>query len=159
MSSLNRSRLQLAPEIDPAREDVSTEDRGKWRYEEFGAPFQITMKFVDWLRAGAVPSEEGSALTTEESWSIWSTLTTGEKRQLVARLSHVSSRVRHPAEGIAYVFCPTLHPDYTEAIIIDRPQPADLDVISLLWRGGRWRVHQVGEMLDPRTVGVEPYSW
>lgn len=154
-----RPRLRSITDFDLRPEDSSTEDRSKWKYEDFGAPYQMATEFVDWLRAGMSPRKAGAAMTTRESWPLWQKLTQEEAQQLVSKLSHVSPRVRYPADNVAFVFCPRLHPDQMDPIAFDRAQYVQLEVVSLLRQRGTWKVHQVGAMLDPRTVRIEPYSW
>jgi hypothetical protein len=74
-------------------------------------------------------------------------------------ITHYSSQVRYPADGMAYVFCPILHPDETEGLLIESPQPMWLNVLTLLQVGGKWLVHQAGPMIPPADLGKVAYSW
>ena len=139
---------------------VSTEDRSKWRYENFGAAHQAGVAFGEWLDIFASDIEAGRSLVTAESWPLWEAAARdGSLKHLAVEVTHYTSQVRYPADGIAYVFCPILHPDETEGHLIESPQPMWLNVLTLLQVEGKWLVHQAGPMIPPAELGKVAYSW
>jgi hypothetical protein len=72
----------------------------------------------------------------------------------------MSTKVRHPADGMAYVICVIAHPDQDEPFTIDKPTPVPAHVITLLEEDGQWKVHRVGgDAVPPRELGKKAYSW
>lgn len=60
---------------------------------------------------------------------------------------------------MAYVFCPAMQPEEEEPELVEAPTALPMRVITLLDQGGQWKVHQVGPMVPPASVGRVAYSW
>jgi hypothetical protein len=141
---------------------VGTEDRSKWVYSEAGPPFTAAWEFVDLLRQPDVDRrlEQVRERVTAQSWAAWErSIRAGLDPHWLLELSHFSQTVRHPASGMAYVFCVVLHPDQNEEILVTQPQPMFMHVVTLLEQEGRWLVHQIGPMVPPADLGRQAYSW
>lgn len=139
---------------------VSHEDRSQWRYEDFGAPLVAALRFIEWARQLPASIDDGSTLTTEASWSRWrEQASDGTLTRWVTSGWGWSVKVRYPADGMAYVFCPHMHPEETEPVLIAARTAMKLDVITLLDEDGEWRVHSVGQMVPPSEVRRAAYSW
>jgi hypothetical protein len=138
------------------------EDRSKWKYEDGGRPLEVATRFVAWLQSPERIAEDGQAMATKASWPAWQrwvAAPTEERIHSVREITHFSLKVRYPAGGMAYVLCPITHPDQDEALIVTEPAQAWMNVVTLLFEGGDWKVHQVGRMLPPAEVGLQAYSW
>jgi hypothetical protein len=123
---------------------------------------EVAQFFLRWLRDPHRTAAEGQTLTTLESWPTWDRFTRApsqDELQMVRYLSLFSQQVRYPADGMAYVFCPITHADQDEGFVFTEQSLAWVNVVTLLLRAGEWKVHQVGEMLDPSAVGLKAYSW
>jgi hypothetical protein len=78
-------------------------------------------------------------------------------------------KVRYPADGMAYVFCPQASRDLegllgtmtssAEPYLVGSPRPATVTLITLVLRRGRWLVHAIGPMVAPADLGLKAYSW
>jgi hypothetical protein len=146
----------------PESPKVGTEDRSKWRYENNGPPLHVAAKFLELLKApnSTKRLDEIRALVTAESWPIWkASIQAGLPAPFLNELNHVSHKVRYPADGMAYVFCLTTHPDHTESFVVEGPTAALMHPITLLEEAGEWRVHQVGELPSPASLGKVAYSF
>lgn len=136
------------------------EDRAEWGYEDNGPPLTTVARFLEWLDLLPVALDAGEGIFTPDSWPIWRTSAIdGSLRRLSPELAHVSTKVRYPADGMAYVFAPILHPDQAEAVIIAAEQEAYIHVYTLLLEDDEWRLHSVGKMLSPEELGKTAYSW
>ncbi len=137
-------------------------DRSKWRYEDGGPAYEAAVRCVDLIRQPDVADrlEELRALVTEESWPNWRDgATAGFNIPWLNQLRGCLPKVRLPADGMAYVFCPIIHPDQTEPVTFDH-QRILMHVVTLVEERGAWRVHQIGgEMVPPQDLGRQPYSW
>jgi hypothetical protein len=101
-----------------------------------------------------------AGLVTASSLQTWANaFRKGFTPQFLNELNHTSTKVRYPADGMAYVFVLVTHPDHTEPFVIDKPTPHPMNVVTLIEEGGQWRVHQVGVMASPAQVGKTAYSW
>jgi putative PIN family toxin of toxin-antitoxin system len=140
---------------------VSTEDRTGWRYEQGGPALESAYAFVEWLRHLPANRESGRELVTPESWpAIQQAIADGTAASAVEAITGWLPLVRHPADGMAYVFCPrNIHPDQTEPFEVLLPTAMQVTFITLLLREGRWRVHALGPMIPPVAVGLAAYSW
>jgi len=141
---------------------AGTEDRSNWRYEESGPAFEVADLFITLIRDPDVRSrlDEVRGLVTAESWPVWQErIERGFDRALIVELRGGLTKVRHPAEGMAYVFFPAVHPDQVDPILYDRPQQIAMNVVTLLENRGVWRVHELGRMVPPHELGIEAYSW
>lgn len=140
---------------------VGTEDRSNWRYEDNAAPLEIATRFVELIKtkdAGQI--DQLSGLVTASSLPAWTeAFRKGFPAQFLNELNHTSTKVRYPADGMAYVFVLVTHPDHTETFVIDKPTPHQMNVITLIEERGKWRVHQLGQMATPAQVGKTAYSW
>jgi hypothetical protein len=137
-------------------------DRSQWRCEEGGPAFETSVRFVIWLQDPTRDVAYGKAMTTHVSWPNWQRLVdspTTDELQAMGELTHVSQRVRYPADGMAYVYFHITHPDQDEVYFITEASRAWVHVFTLLLMDGEWKVHQLGEELPPADLGVEAYSW
>jgi hypothetical protein len=67
---------------------VSTEDRSKWRYENFGAAHRAGVAFGEWLDNFASDVEAGRSLVTAESWPLWETAARDGSLKQLASIFH-----------------------------------------------------------------------
>lgn len=74
-------------------------------------------------------------------------------------MSHLSTKVRYPADGMAYVFAPVLHPDQHEDVRCMMATRIHAKIFTLLFEHGVWRIHDIGRMLPPAELGKTAYSW
>jgi hypothetical protein len=140
----------------------ATEDRSQWRYEEGGPAFEVAGRFVALLLDPDAPTrlDELRDLVTAASWPVWQErFARGFDRALIVELRGGLKKVRHPADGMAYVFWPAVHPDQVDPVLYDRPQSIAMNVVTLLEENGGWRVHELGRMVPPQEIGLEAYSW
>jgi hypothetical protein len=136
------------------------EDRSQWRYEEGGEPYVVAIAFGQWAAGDVGSVEDGAHLTTSVSWPIWrDSAVSGALKDFVREVTHYSTMVRYPADGMAYVIAPITHPDHTESFLIMEPAQIHANTFTLLLEDGTWRVHQVGQPLSPAEVGKDAYSW
>jgi hypothetical protein len=151
--------------LNRASEDralIGDEDRSRWRNEEGGPAFEASRRFIALILSPDVGERlhEVRELVTPQSWPAWrEAIERGLDRALVVSLRGGLKQVRHPADGMAYVFWPIIHPDQDEPVLYDHRQKVALNVVTLLEVDGEWLVHQVGEMVPPADLGLEPYSW
>jgi putative PIN family toxin of toxin-antitoxin system len=139
---------------------VSAEDRSSWRYEEGGAALDAAHTFVEWLRGLPAERERGHEMVTPESWvTLQQAIADGSAATVAESITHWSASVRHPADGMAYVFCPHVHPDQDEVFLVPGPTVMNVTAITLVWRDSRWLVHGVGPLVPPAHVGLKAYSW
>lgn len=139
---------------------VANEDRSRWRYQDFGPPLAAALQFIEWARQLPANRDAGEALTTSESWPHWQAQTAdGTLTAWVTSGWGWSPKVRYPADGMAYVFCPHMHPEKSEPILIPGPAVMKLEVITLLDEDGHWKVHSLGAMVPPADLGRTAYSW
>jgi hypothetical protein len=139
---------------------MTLEDRSKWRYEEGGPPLTVVGAFLRWLELLPVSVDMGERLFTHDSWPIWrESALDGSLRRLIREQTHCSTTVRYPADGMAYVVAPTLHPDQDEAFTVTEEQEMWAHVYTLLHEDGEWRIHSVGGVLSPAQLGKTAYSW
>jgi len=98
---------------------------------------------------------------TASSWSKWEAdIQAGLPTPWLNQLLHMSTRVRYPAEGMAYVVCVIAHPDQDEPFTIEKEGLFPAHVITLLWEQEAWKVHQVGgDAVPPHAVGKKAFSW
>jgi hypothetical protein len=140
--------------------DEPAEDRSQWRYEDEGTPYFVAMTFTDWAKGKRGTLEDGANMTTSTSWPIWRALAVEDKlKDALREVTHFSNKVRYPADGIAYVLAPIVHPDQDEPVLIVGPMRIPLNVFTLVLEDGVWKVHQFGAMLPPAELGKRPYSW
>jgi hypothetical protein len=136
------------------------EDRSRWRYEQGGQPYVVARAFVAWARGDMGSLEDGANVTTSLSWPIWRAMAiNGELKGALREVSHWSTTVRYPADDMAYVIAPILHPDQDETVYFAEPMQIPMNTFTLILDGGTWRVHQFGAALSPVDFGSEPYSW
>jgi hypothetical protein len=138
-------------------------DRSNWQYGEGGPPLEVAMRFVDLIKQPDLVDRlsELQDLVTPESWPIWEAeARKGLDPHILIDLTHFPTKVRYPAPEMAYVFCIIAHPDQHEAFVIagEGEQLAYANIVTLLAQAGHWRVHQLGEMLNPAWVGRRAYS-
>ena len=140
-----------------------TEDRSKWRYEDGGAALEAALRFVSLLKEPDISNRvsDFKELVTRETWPAWhKALRRGFAAPFLNQFTGHLSKVRFPADGMAYVFFPITHPDQTESILIDKPQQMYINFVTLLLEDGEWRIHGVGPtMVPPQDLGRQPYSW
>jgi hypothetical protein len=141
--------------------DTPDEDRSKWRYEDNGPPIVTVLAFRQWLGLLPLALDMGETLFTAAAWPTWRQQATDGTLDAHFRteLAHWSNKVRYPADDMAYVFAPVLHPDQDEPITITEPQKVYMLVYTLLREDGQWRLHSVGRMIPPADVGKTAYSW
>ena len=141
----------------------SVEGRTYWRYEDGGLALASAVRLVEVIRSADLPRRRDDLrrLVTARSWPQWEArVRAGFDRRLLQQLTHVSTKVRYPAPGMAYVFCLSTHPDQDEPLLIHVEQQGWRQVITLLEEGGEWRAHRLGdELVPPSAVGLAPYSW
>jgi hypothetical protein len=146
-----------------------TVDRSKWRYEDGGPAFEAADQFVNLLKVLTVERLQGMDISsrigelrgrvTQESWPSWRDVATaGFDIPWLNELRGCLPKVRFPADGIAYVFCPIVHPDQTEPVTLGHQQ-IYMHVVTLVGDRGVWRVVGVGPMIPPQDLGRRPYSW
>jgi putative PIN family toxin of toxin-antitoxin system len=139
---------------------VSKEDRTGWRYEDFGLPLVAALQFLEWMHQLPANAGAGAELTTRDSWPNWvQAASDGTLTRWIEAGWGWSTKVRYPADGMAYVFCPASHPDQTEPVLIEGPTAMRLEVITLFDEDGQWKVHALGAMVPPADVGRIAYSW
>lgn len=139
---------------------VSSEDRSKWRYEDNGPPLHAAIRFFEWARRLPAALEAGADITTTASWPRWrAAAVSGQLAQWMSVPRGLSLKVRYPADGIAYVTCPLTHPEQSESFVISGPTALPADIVTILDEQGEWRVHSVGEMVPPSSLGRTAYSW
>lgn len=135
-------------------------DTSRWRFEEGGEPLAAVYAFWQWMEGLPWFLEVGEELTSAASWPNWREQATPTAvHQMRSDLAHVSSLVRYPADDMAYVLAPVLHPDQDEAVLITEPTPMYTYFFTLLFEEGKWKVHSIGPMVDPEVVGKVAYSW
>jgi hypothetical protein len=140
-----------------------TEDRSKWHYEDGGPALESAVEFVHLLKDPDVSNrlDEFRKRVTKGSWPAWQeAISRGFAAPFLNELTGHLSKVRFPADGMAYVFYPITHPDQDAPILIDKPQKMYLNFVTLLLEDGEWRVHDIGPtMAPPQDLGRTPYSW
>jgi hypothetical protein len=141
----------------------ATENRSKWRYEEGGKPLDVASSFIDLLKSDDVKGRltELKSMVSAASWPTWGrTIREGgvDSRHLL-QYTHVSTTVRYPADGMAFVVWPVTHPDHTEAFVIEETRAIYANIVTLVLEEGEWKVHQIGEIVSPAALGKLAYSW
>jgi hypothetical protein len=140
--------------------NTSDEDRSRWLYEESGPPLLVVQAFLRWLEILPVAVDVGECLFTPDSWPIWrESALDGSLQRLIRKQTHWSTTVRYPADGMAYVAAPILHPDQDEAVLVTEEQLMPAHVYTLLHEDGEWKIHSVGGALSPAQLGKTAYSW
>jgi hypothetical protein len=141
------------PPDEPADEDGS-----HWRYEDESQPYVTARAFTEWANGKLGTCEDGANVTTTTSWPIWRDLAIGGKlKDALREVTHFSTKVRYPADGMAYVFAPIVHPDQDEPFLFTEPTSTYLNVFTLVLEDDLWKVHQFGVMLPPAELGKEAY--
>jgi hypothetical protein len=136
-------------------------DRNRWRWETKGRPLHVAQLFRAWLASEEPDPRLGQALATDASWPTWEQMPLKRRQEMARSLLHWLDNVYYPADGMAYVYCPLLHPDQDEPIEIPPggvyPDPY---VITLVQEDGDWRIHSIGlrNQTSPQALGREPYS-
>ena len=143
---------------------VTIEDRSRWRYDVNGAPLRTAEAFRNWVDGLPASLDAGSTLTTETAWPIFRRQAfEGTLSRIRPELFHMSSKVRYPAEGMAYVLCPVLHPDQDEIVVFDASEIVSIStlVFTLVLERGEWRIFALGldTPVPPADVGKTAYSW
>ena len=141
---------------------VSSEDRSEWRYEDGGPALLAAHTFIGLLKSPDLSDRlaEVKDLVTAESWPTWTAhIQEGLSAPFLNEFTHQSTRVRYPAEGMAYVLYPVLHPDQTDPVTIETPTVMAANWVTLLLEGDQWKVHQIGELVAPAALGKQAYSW
>lgn len=137
-----------------------TDDRDGWRYSESTRPVELaillTAVLCGWRSVADVEALLTAGLAPRltqylaEDWNPadWVRLAMG-----------VSTTVRHPGPGMAYVLLPHLHPDQDEAFVIEKETLKPVTWVTLLYDDDAedWRIHQVGEAVRPEDLGISPY--
>jgi hypothetical protein len=137
-------------------------DQSRWRWETKGPPLQVARLFRAWLASEEPDPRVGRTLASDASWPTWEQMPPKRRQGIARPILHWLDDVYYPADGMAYVHCPLLHPDQDEPIEIPAggvyPDPY---VITLLLEDGEWRVHAIGlrHHVPPQALGREPYSW
>jgi hypothetical protein len=135
-------------------------DQRKWQVEVDGWPLYCTRTFLLWLDFLPESLDLGERITTAEAWPVWrQQALTGTLNNLRAKLGHMSTVVRYPADGMAFVCAPILHPDLDEPAAMSEPTRLYAKVVTLLLEADAWRVHVVGPMIPPAELGKTAYSW
>jgi hypothetical protein len=145
------------------------EDRSKWRYEDGGPAFEAADHFVNMLKVLTVDRLQGKdissrfdelrARVTDESWPKWrDVVIAGFDIPWLNELRGCLPKVRFPADGMAYVFCPIIHPDQTEPVAFGHQQ-IHMHVVTLVEERHAWRIVDIGPMIPPQDLGRQPYSW
>jgi hypothetical protein len=157
---VRRARADYSAHRSGPPDETACEDRSRWRYEDEGAPYFVAMAFTDWANGKRGTLEDGANVTTSTSWPIWRALAVeDELKDALREVTHFSNKVRYPADGMAYVFAPIVHPDQNEPILFMGPTKTYLNVFTLVLEDGVWKVHQFGAMLPPADIGKDAYSW
>lgn len=142
---------------------AGNEDRSKWRYEDGGPTLEAAIHLVQLLKDPSVSGrlDEVEKRVTKESWTAWrQAVSRGFASPFLNELTGHLSKVRFPADGMAYVFFPITHPDQNESILIDKPQKMYINFVTLLVEDREWRIHDIGPMMvPPQDLGRQPYSW
>lgn len=141
------------PPDEPANPDDS-----RWRYEELGQPYITTMAFNAWAKGKAGRLEDGANVTTSASWPNCRAMAIDDKlKDALREVRHFSTTVRYPADGMAYVVAPIVHPDQDEPF--EMAGKAYMNFFTLVLENGVWKVHKVGAMVPPSDLGKGAYSW
>ncbi len=102
-----------------------------------------------------------SGLVTASSLPRWKAVldSADQGRQWRQRNNGIMPLVRHPAPNIAYVFCPLMHPDQTEPVVIERETQASADIFTLVYDDEihDWKIHQFGAPASPQDLGEVPF--
>jgi hypothetical protein len=131
-------------------------DRSEWRWQSGGPPLFTSRAFLYWLKVLAEAVDVGSLVTTAATWPDWrERAVNGELAGLHMALVDASSNVWHPADGMAYVRVARRRDDSG----VDTSGRIEWDVITLVDDGDEWRVHSVGDMVSPESIGKSAYSW
>lgn len=139
---------------------VTMEDRSWWRYEVNGAPLKTAVAFRDWIDGLPAALDAGATLTTEAAWPTFRRQALdGSLSRARLELFHMSTTVRYPADGVAYVASPVLHPDQSEVVVVTEPTTIFALIFTLVLERGEWRIVSVGEMVPPAELGKTAYSW
>ena len=92
---------------------VERQDRSRWRFEERGAAFEAACDFIDALHRLPRARAHLARLLVPEVWGEFqAAIASGEMAAAMTNLAALSNTVRHPADGMAYVFAvPQPHPE------------------------------------------------
>jgi hypothetical protein len=135
-------------------------DQRKWQVEVDGWPSYCARTFLLWLDFLPESLELGGRITTTEAWPVWrEQALSGALSHLRQKLAHMSTVVQYPADGMAFVCAPILHPDRDELVVITDPTLLYAKVVTLLLEADAWRVHVIGPMIPPAELGKIAYSW
>jgi hypothetical protein len=135
-------------------------DQREWQVEVDGWPLFCARTFLLWLDFLPESLEVGERITTAEAWPVWrEQASSGALSSLRGKLAHMSTVVRYPADDMAFVYAPILHPQENELAATNGPTRLYAKVVTLLFEGEEWRVHVVGPMVSPAELGKTAYSW
>jgi hypothetical protein len=135
-------------------------DKSNWRFEVGGPAIFTVRAFKYWLDQLPDSLQVGERVTTEASWPAWrEQARRGELEHLRVDLTHTSTKVRCPAQGMAYVFASRLSLQGGEDVMTLDPTELDGSVITLLLEADEWRVHSSGDVVEPIDLGLTAYSW
>jgi hypothetical protein len=135
-------------------------DESRWICEVGGQPLDVVADLLEWLDRLPGSLDDGEAIMTRASWQRFrQQALAGETQHVAVHLANLSTTVRYPADGMAFVIAPRLHPDQDEAIQF----PADTEIfatcVTLLHEEGAWKIQKIGLPVSPADVGKEAYSW
>jgi hypothetical protein len=115
---------------------------------------------VDWLLELPKHRQRGRSMVTPESWpTLQRAIADGTAAEIAESIEHWATKVRYPAPGMAFVFCPGVPPEQTEPFMVERSRAMELTVITLVERRGRWLVHAMGPVVPLADLGLTAYSW
>lgn len=125
-----------------------------------GWPLFCARAFLLWVNFLPESLDVGERITTAQSWPVWrEQALRGSLKDLHFKLANISSVVRYPAEGMAFVFAPICQPDDDEPAATAKPNQRYVKVVTLLIEADEWRVHVVGSMISPASIAKIAYSW
>lgn len=125
-------------------------DESGWRIESGGPPFDVAVAFSSWV--GRLPEalDDGAKLTTSASWPTWRAhALDGSLQRAFREIHHFASHTRYPADGMAHVLLPVVHPDQDEILVVEQPTLAWVHIVTLLLEDGSWRVHSITSTFPP----------
>jgi hypothetical protein len=131
-------------------------DRRGWRYTIGGRPVELARLFDD--RLCGRNELNVSNVCTSQSLVTWERFFKDEWKHeaWIQKALACSTLVRHPAQGMAFVFFLVAHPDQTEPFTIERETLASVQVLTLVYDHEihDWRVHALGAMVSPSDLGL-----
>lgn len=137
--------------------DFDLDDRRGWEYSENPEAIQAAIDCYGMLTGDLPFDDQLFTPGSRETWrSQFAHVDPVHYRQLNLG---ASTKVRHPAPGMAYVFLLPIHPDHTEKVVITEPTRATVYPVTLMRddAAGRWQVHAFGEFTPPAALGLEQY--